>query len=134
MKFSFVRIQRIGKPIGKKTDSQLELLDHHVNVSQTIQKFLKKPIRCSYHIKYEDINAIKVKNHFNAWDLFLTAICVLWVVGGVFPFVLLGAILMWQSYGKQIVITTKQGQKYKIPADKHHKDIGQFISEIEQRI
>lgn len=127
--FDFERTKWLGK-FSKKEKATVLMFDKYMDITK---KILDNQSIEETSIKYTDINKKKIHLDFTKWQFMLAILALVVALLGEPVTLLLTPILLWMSYGKVLIIHTKNGNIVKIAYKKDNGDMNKIISIINER-
>ena len=113
--YTFDKGRMLGRVTYKRIHTEVSVIDTGLRIKKTTKKVFRKAKEEEQFIPFEQITYAKIHTTLDYWDT-LYGVCFV-LIGFLYNLaaLLLAAVFFWCGYGKQVVLTLRNGAKYSIP-------------------
>lgn len=130
-KLSFHKKKMLSYLVYKQVDTEVEIRDYAMHISQKLKKIFSKPRETEESIYLADIEDISIQTKMDFWDTLYGSIFA--VLGFFYPiWFLAAAVFLFCGYGKVIKIKKSDGEEFMIPTESNTDDVKQMMSMVKK--
>ena len=123
----FLKQQLWVSYVKKKIETTVLVYNGGLDITEKTSTVNTKVI--NYFLSMEDIQEYKASIHMMKFPLILLLLVVFFYGIDIWA-ILLILLLLWWSYGKEIMLKTKEGKVYKIPVNSHTEEVDKLLTII----